>query len=69
VSAALLYLFVKHDNLILPMITGRKPGALVAPEDRITASRSWLAALVLGALAAALYAVVRAAPEASLFTF
>jgi len=69
VTAALVYLFVKHDNLILPMITGRKPGAAVAPEDRIASSRSWLAVLVLGALAATLYVVVRRAPEASLFTF
>jgi cytochrome b len=69
VAAALLYLVVKHENLILPMISGRKPGALVAPEDRIAASRTWLAALLLGALATLLYAVVRAAPEASLFTF
>ncbi len=69
VLAALLYLFVKHDNLILPMITGRKPAAQVSPEERISTSRTWLAALVLGALAAALYAVLRSAPEASLFTF
>jgi len=69
VIAALVYLFVKHDNLILPMITGHKPAELVPPEERISTSRTWLAALVLGALAAALYAVLRSAPEASLFTF
>ena len=69
VSAALVYLFVKRDNLILPMITGRKPAELVAPAERIATSRTWLAALVLGALAAVLYAVLRSAPEASLFTF
>jgi cytochrome b len=69
VTAAFVYLFVKHDNLILPMITGRKAGAAIAPEDRVARSRSWLAVLVFGALAAALYAVVRQAPEASLFTF
>jgi len=69
VIAALVYLFVKHDNLILPMITGRKPAELVPPAERIANSRTWLAVLVLGALAAALYAVLRSAPEASLFTF
>jgi cytochrome b len=69
VCAALVYLFVKHDNLILPMITGRKPAEQVAPEERIVSSRSWLAAIVLGALAAVLYSVVSRAPEASLFTF
>jgi cytochrome b len=69
VAAALVYLFVKHDNLILPMITGRKPAAQVPPAERISTSRTWLALLVLGALAAALYAVLRSAPEASLFSF
>lgn len=69
VVAALVYLFVKHDNLILPMITGRKPAGQVPPTERISTSRTWLAALVLGALAAMLYAVLRSAPEASLFSF
>jgi cytochrome b len=69
VLAALVYLFVKRDNLILPMITGRKPAEQVPAEERISASRTWLAALILGALAATLYAVLRSAPEASLFTF
>ena len=69
VSAALVYLFVTRDNLILPMITGRKPAGIVTPSERIAASRTWLAALVLGAVAAGLYAVLRSAPEASLFSF
>ncbi len=69
VTAAFVYLFVKHDDLIRPMISGRKPGSAVAPEDRIARSRSWLAALVGFALAAALYVVVSRAPEASLFSF
>lgn len=69
VVAALAYLFVKHDNLILPMITGRKPGDLVPVAERIAGSRSWLAALLLATLAAVLYVVIRRAPEASLFSF
>jgi cytochrome b len=69
VLAALAYLFIKRDNLILPMITGRKPAEQVPPAERISASRTWLAVLVLGVLAATLYAVLRSAPEASLFTF
>jgi cytochrome b len=69
VLAALAYLFVKRENLILPMITGRKPAAAVPPGEEIGASRSWLALLCLAALAGVLYAIVRSAPEASLFIF
>lgn len=69
VVAALAYLFFKHENLILPMLTGRKSGSVVAPEERIAASRSWLAALILATLGAVLYVVIQRAPEASLFSF
>lgn len=69
VLAALAYLFVKRENLILPMITGRKPASAVPPGEEIGASRSWLALLCLAALAGLLYAIVRSAPEASLFIF
>jgi hypothetical protein len=69
VAAALAYLFVKRDNLILPMFTGRKNGELVPPEERIRSSRSWLAVLLFATLAAVLYVVIRRAPEASLFSF
>ena len=69
VLAAVLYLVVKHENLILPMLTGRKPAALVPVAERIRASRTWLAALVAAALALGLYCLVQSAPEASLFIF
>jgi cytochrome b len=69
VLAALAYLIIKRENLILPMITGRKPAAAVRPGEEIAASRTWLGLLVLAVLAGLLYAIVRGAPEASLFIF
>lgn len=69
VAAALAYLVFKRENLILPMITGRKPATAVAPGEQIGSSRSWLALLCLAVLGGLLYAIVRSAPEASLFIF
>jgi cytochrome b len=69
VVAALAYLFLKHDNLILPMITGRKPAARVPATDEIPGSRTWLAVVIALVLGGILYAIVRNAPEASLFVF
>ncbi|MCU0758173.1 MAG: cytochrome b/b6 domain-containing protein [Steroidobacteraceae bacterium] len=69
VAAAFFYLLVRRDNLILPMITGRKSADSVPPEERIASSRTWIWALLLAAFAVVLYAVVRSAPEASLFSF
>jgi hypothetical protein len=69
VAAALGYLFIKRENLILPMITGRKPSSVVPPGEEIGSSRAWLALLCLAVLSGLLYAIVRAAPEASLFVF
>jgi cytochrome b len=60
VAAALLYLLVKRDNLILPMITGRKrpPGGADVPPAR--GGSALLAAVLLGACAAAVWWVTRA---------
>jgi cytochrome b len=69
VTAAFFYLLVRRDNLIVPMITGRKSADAVPPEERISSSRTWLAALLLAAFAVVLYAVIRTAPDASLFSF
>ena len=69
VLAALGHWRFKRDNLILPMITGRKPAAAVRPEEEIATSRSWLALLILIALAITLALVVRGAPPADLFSF
>ncbi|MCP5339061.1 MAG: cytochrome b/b6 domain-containing protein [Steroidobacteraceae bacterium] len=69
VIAAFFYLLVRRDNLILPMITGRKPADAVPPEERIASSRTWLWALIVAACAIGLYQLVRTAPKASLFSF
>ena len=68
VAAALFYLWVRRENLILPMITGRKPGSLLPPGvGDIGPSRTLLALAIVAALGALLWWVVATAPEASLF--
>ncbi|MBM4233374.1 MAG: cytochrome B [Gammaproteobacteria bacterium] len=78
VAAALFYLWIKRENLILPMITGRKriDGASMAdsatnlPPQASTAMGSWWLAVFIAALVAgALAWVVLTAPEAGLYTF
>jgi cytochrome b len=59
VAAALFYLFARRENLILPMLTGRK---LIPADQRVAAPRGgplWLAAALLAACAAAVYLAVR----------
>ena len=60
VAAALFYLLVKRDNLVLPMITGRK----LLPEGRgfepPRGGPLWLAALLLALCAGAVWALVTA---------
>ena len=70
IAAALFYLWVRRENLILPMITGRKPGDLLPPgASDIGPSRTLLAVGIAAALGALLWWVVKNAPEASLFAF
>jgi cytochrome b len=69
VAAAFFYLWIRRENLILPMITGRKPIEGVPEEERISSSRLWLAIILAVIVGAALAWVVRSAPEASLYVF
>jgi cytochrome b len=69
VAAALLYLWVRRENLILPMISGRKSPARVPAGQGIDSSRTWLAVLLALLAVAVLVWVVQTAPEASLFAF
>lgn len=69
VSAAALYFFLHRDNLVLPMLTGRKPAGLVPESQQILGSRLWLALLLVLALAAALATAIHLAPESSLSLF
>ena len=57
VAAVLFYFFYKRQNLILPMITGVKPwhGAETEPAS----GRTWLAVLIAGLAALAVYLLVR----------
>ena len=70
VGAALYYLWVRRENLIRPMITGRKPGSsLPAGAEGVSRSRTLLAIAILAVTGALLWWVVATAPEASLFAF
>jgi cytochrome b len=69
VLAAFAYLWVKRENLLLPMLTGSKSAADVAPQERIAGSRVWLWLLIIALLAGALAFAIRAAPEPELFIF
>jgi len=57
IAAVLFYWLAKKENLIVPMITGRKPSA--SPREPEYYGSAWLAALLLGCSAAAVYFVVR----------
>jgi len=69
IAAAFGYLLVKRENLITPMITGRKAEYAASAADAVSASRSWLAVLILLAVATGLAWIVRRAPEATLSIF
>jgi cytochrome b len=69
VAAAFFYLWIRRENLILPMITGRKPIESVPEEERISSSRLWLAIILAVLVGAALAWVIQSAPEASLYVF
>jgi cytochrome b len=55
VAAVLFYLLIKHDNLITPMVTGRKQGG---PLDSPRFASTWLALLLLSLSVAAVAAMV-----------
>src|SRR5678816_2850734 len=50
VAAVLFYLLIKHDNLITPMVTGRKQRA---PSGMLRFASPWLALLLLSLSVAA----------------
>jgi cytochrome b len=57
IAAVVFYLLAKEENLIAPMITGRKQFATSSESAR--RGSIWLAALLLGCSAAAVYFVIR----------
>lgn len=69
ITAAALYCFVRRDNIVLPMLTGRKPAELVPESQQLESSRQWLAIAIVIGLAAVLALVIRLAPDNSLSMF
>lgn len=69
VAAALFYLWVRKENLILPMITGRKSEENCPENERISSSRLGVAIILALLVGAALAWIIRSAPEASLYVF
>lgn len=69
VSAAIFYLIVKRRNLIVPMLSGRKPRKDVPRGEEIRTSRGFVAIVIAAFVVAALVALVQTAPEAFLFGF
>ena len=57
IAAVLFYFFYKRQNLVLPMITDVKPWQNAEVES--ACGRTWLAALIAGLYALAVYLVVR----------
>lgn len=55
IAAAMFYLVIKRENLIRPMITGRKPVPETQADRLATPGRLWLAALLLALCAAAVW--------------
>jgi cytochrome b len=69
IAAVLSYLLVKHDNLILPMITGRKHRPWLSPGEGVASSQIWRALLTAAICAALVYWLVATAPSPSLIFF
>jgi cytochrome b len=62
ILAVIAHHIFKRENLILAMITGRKPHDCVPDGEIIHSSRTWLAVLLVVALAGALWWIVAQAP-------
>jgi cytochrome b len=62
VGAVILHVVVKREPLVRAMVTGAKPGSLVAADEAIGSSRGAIAVLLFLALAGALAAGLALAP-------
>ncbi len=69
VVAVLAHRWLRHEELIGPMISGKKPAQWLRPGDAISGSRTWLALLIVLLLAFGLARLVATAPPASLSIF
>ncbi|HSC66973.1 MAG TPA: cytochrome b/b6 domain-containing protein [Cellvibrio sp.] len=66
IAAVLFYVFIKRENLIKAMITGKKPAHGLSEAKTIVSSRIWLALALIVVISAILAWIIVAAPEASL---
>ena len=64
-AAIIYYAFVKKENLVPAMLTGRKPAEAVPVDQAITGSELWKAAIVIAICGGAVYWILTAAPAAS----
>lgn len=69
VAAVLFYRYWKRIDLLGPMVTGLKPAAQVPAGEEIRTHQWWLALVLAGAAAGALWYVVRGAPAAEMSFF
>lgn len=67
--AVTAYYVLRRENLVLPMITGRKSGGSGPAAAAIRSSRVWLAVLITAVCALLLYVLVATAPEPSMILF
>jgi cytochrome b len=68
-AAVLAHRWLRHEELIGPMISGKKPAQWLRPGDAISGSRTWLALLIVLLLVLGLAGLVATAPQASLSIF
>lgn len=64
VLAVIAHWVFKRENLVVPMITGRKPHHHLSPTDIVHSSRTWVAALLVLVFAIGLAWIVVHAPVA-----
>ena len=69
VLAVAWHVLARRRPLLRAMLTGRKPAALVPPQEVIAGSRTAVALVIVAALAAALALLLRVAPEATIALF
>jgi len=69
ISAIAYYGYVRKEDLLTPMVTGRKSAAIAQKFDGIQSSKVVLAFAIVAALVGALVIVLLLAPEASLSIF
>jgi cytochrome b len=64
VVAILVYVFGKRETLVKPMLTGDKPWPTAVPHPALRFAPTWLALVILGICAAAVYGLVVIYPKA-----